>query len=305
MTNIVKVTSKQQLQTIEQYYKKQGKLVDRLPPGAIFVAKDTGVTITGYRSNKIMFQGTNAEVEAQKFNLTETNTKTNTNHSATLPENFHTLSVIGSDEVGTGDYFGPFIVASAFCASDQLAYLSKLGVKDSKKLTDNEIKQIAKVLVKEIPYSLLIVHNEKYNELHAKGINQVKMKVLLHNQALYLTAEKIKPATYEAILIDQFVKKETYFSYLKNEKNVIKDRVFFATKGESHHLAVACASIIARASFLQEMDKLSQKIGFPLPKGAGPNVDKTARQIIRTHGEKSLRHYAKVHFANTKKAKGN
>lgn len=307
MTNIVKIVSEKELHTIMEYYEKQGALLAKLPPGALFSAKVNNVTITGYRSKKVMFQGQYATQEANKFQFQDapvTKAKKQVKKQKhDLPPQFQTLSVIGSDEVGTGDYFGPFIVASAFCASDKLPYLASLGVKDSKQLSDDTIIKLARTLTKEIPYSLLVVPNEKYNALHEKGMNQVKLKAILHNQALYLTREKIKPQSYDAILIDQFVKKETYFSYINKETHQVKERVYFATKGESRHLAVACASIIARAAFLQRMDQLSKQLGITLPKGAGKNVDQVASHIIRAHGEKTLRQYAKIHFANTEKAK--
>ena len=62
--------------------------------------------------------------------------------------------------------------------------LKELGVRDSKELTDAKIIEIAKQLVSFIPYSLLVLHNEKYNAFQEKGMSQGKMKALLHNKAL-------------------------------------------------------------------------------------------------------------------------
>ena len=111
------------------------------------------------------------------------------------------MSVIGSDEVGTGDYFGPITVVSAFVKTEQLSELRAMGVRDSKDLTDPQIISIAKKIAKVVPYSLLILKNEKYNELQQRGMSQGKIKALLHNQALINLHRKISPERPEAVLI--------------------------------------------------------------------------------------------------------
>lgn len=177
----------------------------------------------------------------------------------------------------------------------------ELGVKDSKQLTDENIHKLAKDVIHIVPYSLLILHNEKYNALQERGMNQGKMKALLHNQALYHVINKLDNEPYDGILIDQFVDPTTYFRYLSDETNIITS-VYFATRAEELHVAVAVASIIARSAFLKEMSKLSRRARFTLPKGAGNQVDEAAARLIREHGKSILRQFTKLHFANTKKA---
>jgi len=150
-------------------------------------------------------------------------------------------------------------------------------------------------------------HNIRMRQL-AKSRKQkiseygVEDEAVLHNQALQEVLEKIDPVVPEHILIDQFAQRKTYFNYLKDESNIIRDKVLFSTKAENLHVSVATASILARVAFLEAMDQLSIEAGVTLPKGAGPRVDQVACQIIRKKGEPFLHSITKVHFANTQKA---
>ncbi|RSK28094.1 ribonuclease HIII [Bacillus sp. HMF5848] len=307
MSHVVLKVTPNILEKMSDYYKHA--VTAKIPQGGVFQAKPAGCTITAYKSGKILFQGANAQQEANKWHDNSTAVSSQkkvankANISSSLPTNFASLSVIGSDEVGTGDYFGPITVVAAFARKDDHAYLKEIGVQDSKNLNDTQIISIAKQLIKVIPYSLLILHNEKYNELQQKGLSQGVMKAKLHNKALFNVLEKISPEKPDAILIDQFVQGQTYFSHIKHEKNIVKDNVYFQTKAEGLHLSVAAASIIARYAFVREIDKLSEKAGFTIPKGAGSQVDIAASKLISKLGEQALPYYTKLHFANTEKAK--
>lgn len=300
MSNIViQLTSTEQTKVHDYYASKR---VTRNAPGVVFAAKSNGTSITSYKSGKVMFQGGEAEQEAKRWGSPNTTTTKTSSKGDTLPENFTTMSVIGSDETGTGDYFGPITVAAVYVPANKVTLVKELGVKDSKMLTDDFMRKIAPDLIAALPYSLLILRNEKYNDVQAQGWSQGKMKAILHNQALAKVLEKISPEKPDYILIDQFAERDVYYRHLKNQKNIVKENVLFATKAEQLHLSVAAASIIARYAFLREMDKLSDEIGTTLPKGAGKGVDEVAAQILLAQGEDSLRTVTKWHFANTTKA---
>ncbi|WFA04060.1 ribonuclease HIII [Bacillus sp. HSf4] len=295
------------IERMQDHYRSD--LTSQSVQGAVFQAKPQGCTITAYRSGKVLFQGKNAEKEAERWAAAAdapAEKKPASKKSAPSvyqpPEGIGSMSVIGSDEVGTGDYFGPMTVACVYADKAKLPLLKELGVKDSKHLKDPQIIQIARDLIKTVPYSLLVLRNEKYNEMQQKGMSQGKMKALLHNQAITNLLKKMDGIRPEAILIDQFAEPAVYFKHLAG-KTAIKERTYFSTKAEGIHLSVAAASIIARYSFLMEMDKLSKEAGFPLPKGAGPLVDEAAAKLIRKKGETALRQFTKLHFANTQKAK--
>ncbi len=286
---------------MKEFYRQY--LSDKIPPGGVFTAKTPSCTITAYKSGKILFQGKDGEVEAARWGQPTASKPTSKKPAAShLPANFASMSVIGSDEVGTGDFFGPITVVAAYVKKEDLELVKELGVQDSKNLKDDKIIEIAKQLVKFVPYSLLTLHNPKYNKMQGSGMSQGKLKALLHNQALRHVLDKIAPEQPEAILIDQFAKEEVYYNYLKGQRSVVRDNVFFSTKGESVHLAVAAASMIARYAFVQHMEKLGEKAGFVLPKGAGAQVDVAAARLIKSKGAECLPEFVKLHFANTEKA---
>lgn len=304
MANIVIKATLSEIDKMQDYYRSYIK--DTAPPGSVFSARKDGCTITAYRSGKVMFQGAGNEEEARKWRsqaFTSVSQKPLKTSGTPLPENISVMSAIGSDEVGKGDYFGPLAVVAAYVKKEHIPLLKELGVRDSKNLSDLQITNIAKDLLAFIPYSSLKLNNKKYNEVQSSGMTQGKMTAILHNRALLLLMEKMTPEKPEAILIDQFAEAPTYFRHLKGQKTILKENVYFSTKAEGIHLAVAAASILARYSFLQAMDQLSKKAGFSLPKGAGSIVDAAAARLIKEKGLASLSEFAKIHFANTEKAK--
>ncbi|PIC97633.1 ribonuclease HIII [Sporosarcina sp. P26b] len=305
MSHQVIVLSEKEMPEVVRYY-GTNKVI-RNAPGVIFAAKTSDTSITAYRSGKVLFQGAGADREAARWSANVSisavaKPKPSGATGDTLPANFASLSVLGSDETGTGDFFGPITVAACFVSSDQIELVKELGVKDSKQLTDAYMQQIANDLKEVVTYSVKTLDNAAYNDIQSQGWSQGKIKAILHNQALQEVLEKIDPVVPEHILIDQFAQRKTYFNYLKDESNIIRDRVLFSTKAENLHVSVATASILARVAFLEAMDQLSIEAGVTLPKGAGPRVDQVACQIIRKKGEPFLHSITKVHFANTQKA---
>lgn len=294
MQAVIKVTPSQ-LDEIAATYPANRKLPNR----AVFASKITGVTITGYKSGKVLFQGPLAEKEAGRWGTNST-PHSPKKVASDLPANFAHLAVLGSDEVGTGAYFGPLTTAAVFVPADQVDELIKLGVKDSKKLTDPKILELAKAIEQRCPYHVLDLAPHDYNRL-INQYNQAQLKALCHNFVLLKVLDKIAPTKPDSILIDQFVQAKTYFNYLKGQDRILKDQVYFKEKGESYHVAVAAASIIARAYSLVTMNRLSDEAGMTLPIGAGSTVDQVAIKLVKAG--KDLDHFAKLHFANTKKVK--
>lgn len=297
------------LETIQQMKATYSRNEKPAPPGAIFSAKTPSCAITAYKSGKVLFQGKAPEAEADKWGSAPAGPKkpgpkpsVNDHRYAPDPALFAS-SHIGSDEAGTGDFFGPITVASVYVDQSQFALLQELGVKDSKLLKDDAIQRIAKDLMHvDLPYSLLVMRNERYNQLQQRGWSQGKMKTMLHHHAIQKLLAKIAPTKPEGILIDQFQLPSTYIKHLATEGEKLQQNVSFMTKAESHSLAVAAASIISRASFVREMDKLSKQAGFTIPKGASAAVDQAAGRLIRTHGRQALPVFTKMHFANSAKA---
>ncbi|AQQ52840.1 ribonuclease HIII [Planococcus lenghuensis] len=269
-----------------------------------FSAKLADTTITAYTSGKVLFQGAGAGREAAKWGTVEEKAKTASSSAKgdTLPADFAKKSVIGSDETGTGDFFGPITVAACYVPADKVELAMELGVKDSKQLTDDYMRKIAPDLKASFIHSTLTLPNDKYNDVQAKGWSQGKMKALMHNKAIRHVLRKLDGEKPDAILIDQFAERGVYYRHLKDQAEIVRDGVLFSTKAEGLHVSVACASIFARVAFLDAMDELSRKAGVLLPKGAGQGVDEAAARILLKKGPEFLQTISKVHFANTKKA---
>lgn len=297
MGSAVLKLSKTEIKKLKNYYADY--LLNKKVPYSEFSAKKNGTSITAYTSGKVLFQGKNAEQEAARWGSSDPSAAKT---SSSLPKNFASLAVLGSDEVGNGSYFGPLCVCAAYADKEHLDALKRLGVKDSKMLTDDQIRKMATAIKELIPYRLLVVSPEKYNEIQPK-YNAVRMKVALHNQAIRLLLDHIAPTKPEAILIDQFTSEANYMKYVKQEPQRVEQKIYFVTKGEQYHLSVAAASIISRASFLDELDKASLELGTKVPSGAGKPSDELAAKLLRQGGIDLLRKFAKLHFANTEKAK--
>ena len=278
------------------------------PPYAIFQARDGDTVVTLYESGKIVFQGKDADLASQIWVETEKmiNKKLDVNNSDNkkkkdsihIDSKIFNSSTIGSDEVGTGDYFGPIVVTSTFVKKEDISFLKELGVTDSKKLDDTKILKIVPEIIKKIPYSSYILDNNKYNEMNEK-MNMNKIKAVLHNKVLIDLTSKYN-ADY--VVVDQFVEPKYYFGYLKESNNVYKN-ITFMTKAELKCLSVACASLISRYIFLKEFDKMSKKLGFNLLKGASNLVDEQGADIVKKYGINKLNEIAKLNFKNTEKIK--
>lgn len=294
-THKINATSNQMNEMLE-YYK--GYLTYNSSPYIIARAKPANATITFYQTNVVLFQGINETAEynywAKKYNLEQDfyNNQFNKNYSE--------LSAIGSDEVGTGDYFGPIVVCATYVDNSKISELYELGVKDSKLLTDKQMIPLALKLAQIIPYSVVFLDPLKLNSLTKKKDNLNFIKAYLHNKVINSILKKIPTVKYDAILIDEFTPKEKYFEYLKNETNVVTD-VTMLKHGEKHHLAIAAASIIARVTFLRELSKMSKEYDFEFYKGAGPEVDRNAISFTKSAGWDELKKVAKMKFANTER----
>ena len=269
----------------------------KTPAYAVFQADEADTVVTLYESGKAVFQGVSADIDAamwktveqnlnpgKKIEETNSDKKEKKDKKDVSPEQerfekkVYQSNSIGSDEVGTGDYFGPIVVTAAYVAKENIPFLEELGVKDSKKLNDEKILEIVPKLIKKIPYYSIVLSNEKYNLHRNEDINMNKMKAILHNQAL---AHLINEQTnIDYVVVDQFAKPYVYYNYLKDAGNVVRN-ITFMTKAEDKCLSVACASLISRFIFLKEFRKLEDKVDAFLPKGAGEKVDEVALRLVK------------------------
>ena len=261
------------------------------------------VTIAVFKKEKnglhaVTFQGDKAAYEASIFGYEEPREVKIKAHDIVRKSKI-SLPQIGSDEVGTGDYFGPVIVTAAYVDETAMALLEKLGVTDSKLLNDEKILQIGPKLIKSIDYASIAVNPKEYNRgRYEVGLNMNAMKATLHNRVL-LNLSKRHPGV--KLYQDQFANPSTYYGYLKYEEEVARD-ITFSTKGELAFISVAAASCIARYHFLRKMEQLAKQLGVDkIPFGSGKEVDLFAKTILEKIGEERLGEFVKLNFENTKR----
>ena len=279
MNVVIRVNDEIKEKMIE-YYKDKRR--DKVIPYVVFQAEEEDTVITMYESGKVMFQGTSADVDAAMWDVQMSNTNEAKKEKKKQNQKYYNCNAIGSDEVGTGDYFGPIVVTACFVTKEDIPFLEELGVGDSKKIDDSKILKIAPQIAKKIKYRSVILNNSEYNEKYNHQTNMNKIKAILHNKVLYQLAheENIK---YDYIIVDEFAREARYYEYLNDQKAVQKG-ITFMTKAEDISPAVACGSIISRYIFLKEFDKICDKIHIPLPKGAGKDVDTIGEEVVEKYG---------------------
>lgn len=208
--------------------------------------------------------------------------------------------IIGSDESGKGDYFGPLVSAAVYVDEHIAKLLEFEGVRDSKKLSDKRNKELAEKIITicKAQYSIIEISPEKYNDLYDQFIREKKnLNTLLawgHAKAI---EELLTKAECNKAIADQFADERFILSKLQEKGK--KLNLIQMHKAEEN-IAVAAASILARARFLQKLAKLSSEYGVELPKGASVNVINAAKRVIGCHGKDALRKIAKIHFKTTR-----
>ncbi len=206
--------------------------------------------------------------------------------------------IIGVDESGKGDFFGPLVIAGVLVEEDHLAALAELEVRDSKTIADKKLIGIAERVRQRFTHDIIVINPEKYNQLHKKignlnkllgwGHARVIENILMKHPAASAISDKFG---HERFILDNLQKMGKSIEIIQN------------VRGEAHP-AVAAASILARAEFLRRMEMLSAQVGMTLPRGASSLVDNAGRRLIREHGPDILERIAKLHFKNTQKISG-
>ena len=296
---VLRLSEKTQEKLIKYY---EDKKKDKDIPYVVFQAKDGDTVVTLYTSGKVMFQGVSADIDANMWADIDGVQKIDKVKIKKEERKYYECSSIGSDEVGTGDYFGPIVVTSCYVSKDDIPFVESLGIKDSKKLDDDKILKIVPELIKKIKYKSLIMNNSEYNSKYGNSYNMNKIKAIMHNKVLYRMTHE-EQLDYDYIIVDEFAREARYYEYLDNNPEIQKD-ITFMTKAEDKNLAVACASVISRYIFIKEFDKICDTIHIPLVKGAGAEVDKIGKEVVEKYGKEKLKEIAKYNFKNTERILG-
>lgn len=204
------------------------------------------------------------------------------------------LNRIGIDESGKGDYFGPLVIAAVFVTPASEQDLAVMRVRDSKKISDGRILEMAPDIRLVCPHSVVAVGPQRYNELYAKINNLNRLLAWGHARALENVLQQVD---CDLAIADQFGDERLILRALQEKGKQI--RLVQRTKAEAD-LAVAAASILARAEFLLRLQRLSEEVDTALPKGASAAVELAGRMVVKKYGEDRLGTVAKLHFKTTK-----
>ena len=210
------------------------------------------------------------------------------------------VNYIGSDEVGNGSYFGGIVTASVFVRDQaDVDFLLELGVRDSKKISDKKIREMAPQIKDRLEYAVSEAIPAQYNQAIASGLHIKEIMAILHNDAI----GKVSVENPAYVLIDEFASASKYSDYLEasNKKIAYSDRLRFEKKAESKYLAVAAASILARDAFLTQIDTMSDFLHMPIKQGVTAKVKEQIAQLMRM--EIDLTQYAKVDFKTTEEVR--
>lgn len=295
MEYVTRVINEQEKNKLIDFYRD--KQIANNSEYIIFAAQMEKMKVYIYESKKgykVSFQGEHALNEAKIF-FQDVEIKAPKEKVKT--EFIDYQSQIGSDEVGTGDLFGPLVVTACYFDEHVLDAFQNFKIDDSKKLTDNKIIEFCSTFLPHLIFSKFTLMPEKYNALINKGYSMNAIKAILHNKALKSLSKKVK---YNNIYVDEFCSPSLYYNYLISANEEILDGINFHTKGESHYPSVALASMISRYSFLKSMEEMSKEYNLEFPKGASKKCDEVLKEFITLYGKEKLNLVAKMNFKNVK-----
>ena len=211
-----------------------------------------------------------------------------------------TDEIIGADEVGVGDYFGGIVTCAVFLDETLTKKISYLDIKDSKKLSNQKVIEIAKQLIKLVPYNAKIISPKQYNFLYAKYNNAHIIKTYAHNYAISQLKKRLNLNDVKVIL-DEYASRQNYNKYLAilNEKHPVKIDIF-EQKAETKYLCVPTASINARYYFLIQIATLSKTYHINIPLGYNKQKIEVALNKLKINLKDEylikLKELVKVHF---------
>lgn len=270
----------------------EGHFEFRSVPHARFSVKGEGVVATLYESGKLVVQGRGAEMFAGRFlEAAAAPTKATRSSPARAADATLDADLIGSDECGKGDYFGPLLVCAVRVTPELARNLAQGRVADSKVLTDRTALTLGAALRAHVPHAIARLDPPEYNAAHAERGNVNELLADLHAQAI---RELYQPGI--DVLVDRFAAENLIRSRLKDLDVRLEQRF----RAESN-IAVAAASVIAREQFLTALSELSTESAVDLHKGAGEPVDSSGVEYALLHGVDALGRVAKLHFKNTLK----
>ena len=207
----------------------------------------------------------------------------------------------GVDESGKGDFFGPLVSAAVVVAPDAAGELAALGVQDSKRLADGRVRSLVGEVRRRCAHAQTVLAPPRYTELYAqfrregKRLNQLLAWAHVRSLTDLLEAGEAAGRPAYAI-VDQFADARVVQRAARDRVGDLRIVQFPRAEAD---VAVACASVLARATFLDWLERASERVGVTLPKGVSPQVVAAARQVAARGGRDALASVAKLHFRTT------
>lgn len=284
-TNKYDITDESKLKS---FFEQDGAIFSDVQ-NALWRAKNKNYTATFYKTAKLLIQGSNVTETVNKLNnliKTKENEKVITENK----EQDRPFPRIGVDESGKGDFFGPLVIAGVMVNKDSAELLIKAGVKDCKMVDDKNINRLSAIIKNNCKFSIVTINPTRYNELYEKFRNLNHLLAWGHARAIenILEKEECNYALSDKFGDEKLIKN----ALLQKGKNIYLEQ---RCKAESD-IAVAAASIIARAQFLSTLTQLSQKYAIELPKGASNKVIEVAKEIKEKYTKEELFNISKTHF---------
>ncbi|GIW72924.1 MAG: ribonuclease HIII [Planctomycetota bacterium] len=209
-------------------------------------------------------------------------------------------ATVGSDECGKGDVFGPLVVAAVRLEAESAARLQELGLADSKRLAPARIETLAAEIARDCVHEVVAITPARYNALYARMRNLNRLLAWAHGRAIMRVLERSGPAR---VVVDRFAADERLVREALGPLPAGTALEQYP-RAEEREPAVAAASVLARARFVEALEQLSQRAGLVLPPGAAAHVEQAARELVRRHGAQALPHYAKMHFRSIARVLG-
>ena len=279
-----------QAEIIENILKSKYNCVFDVVQYSFWRAKNLSFQAIYYTSGKLLIQG--KDVSAVSNEIDSIILKKDISESTTVHENNIQLGekYIGTDESGKGDFFGPLVVAGVQVNDKNKNLFIELGIKDSKKLEDKKIKQLAIQIKNNAMHSVVVINPQKYNELYLKFKNLNKLLAWGHARVIENILDK-SPCNYA--LADKFGDESLIKNALMTKgKNIILNQIVRAEAD----IAVAAASILARAEFVKRIDEMQEKYKITFSKGASSKVVEEAKTFVNKYSFERLHEIAKMHF---------
>ena len=282
IVNIVRIMTPEQRQDLKLLLVHVGGMYGQRPSGASFRVKGEEWVVTSYNSGKVLFQGRRSDIPLAIADQMQT--------SGVSADEKMPLPVVGGDESGKGDLFGPLVVSAfAVRTPEERSAAVAAGARDCKLMSDGEVRTVAARLKTIGMCEIVVLMPAQYNMRYRRAKN---VNVLLNELYANLLLGLARKCDARTVILDKYGNRAV--SLWKEEQSFR----FIVEERAERYLEVAAASVLARNAFLDGLDRLAHENGLEtLPKGSSAETQAVLKRLVRQRGESILNYVAKTHFA--------